>query len=264
MNQELYGKTFPVPSDVIKYIQTVLVSNPNEEGVKRAKFLVKNGVLTYQELKRLKNFFDTYNPEITNKAQYVLAGGNLMKAFVEKTLQAERNAVKGGKQIRQDMNINPNLATHAYQTPRLSEAEKKDKKEEKQKNACVVIVNSDNKILLLKRSKEAPWMPSKWGLVGGKIEKGETPQKAVEREITEETGLKIDKFIKTFTIQRNPNSIEHIFACRHEGDPTEIALDNNENTNYGWYDVSEMNYLDIVPNLIEYVTLAFTGEKYED
>jgi mutator protein MutT len=264
MNSELYGKTFPVPPDVIKYIQTVLVSNPNGEGVKRAKFIVKNGVLTYQELKRLKNFFDTYNPKITDKMQYALSGGNLMKAFVEKTLQAERNAVKGGKEIRQDMSIDPNLATHAYQTPRLSEAEDKDKKEEKQKNALAVIVNSDNKILLLKRGKDAPWMPSKWALIGGVIEKGETPQQAVEREIKEETGLEINKFIKTFTIQRNPNSIEHIFACRHEGDPTEIALDNSENTNYGWYDVGEMDYLDIVPNLIEYVTLAFTGEKYDD
>jgi 8-oxo-dGTP pyrophosphatase MutT (NUDIX family) len=260
-NSELYGKTFPVPSDVIKYVQTVLVSNPNGEGVKRAKFIVKNGILTYQELKRLKNFFDTYNPEITDKMQYALAGGNLMKAFVDKTLQAERNAVKGGKEIRRDMNIDPNLATHAYQTPRLSEAEDKDKKEEKQKNAVAVIVNSDNKILLLKRAKiKDIWMPEKWALVGGRIEKGETPQKAVEREITEETGLTIDKFIKTFAIHRNPGSIEHIFACRYDGDPTDITL-NEENTNYGWYDIDEMNYLDIVPHLIEYITLSF--KKYE-
>jgi 8-oxo-dGTP diphosphatase len=258
-NSELYGKTFPVPSEVLKTIQTTLVSNPSGEGVRRAKFILKNGTLTYQDMKRLKNYFDHFS-EGGDNVQYALAGGNLMKTFIDQKLGLERAVVKDSKKIRQDMNVDPNLATHAYQTPRLNE-EKKDKKEEKQKNALAVIVNEDNKILLLKRAKiKDIWMPEKWALVGGMIEKGETPQKAVEREITEETGLKIDKFIKTFAIQRNPGSIEHIFACRYNGDPTEIIL-NNENTNYGWYDVDEMNYLDIVPHLIEYITLSF--KKYE-
>lgn len=258
-NSELYGKTFPVPSEVLKYIQTTLVSNPTGDGVRRAKFILKNGTLTYQDMKRLKNYFDHYNGE--NDAQYALAGGDAMKTFIDSKLGLERAVVKGGNKIRQDMMVDPNLATRAYQTPRLNEEE--DKKEEKQKNALAVIVNTDNKILLLKRGKEAPWMPGKWALIGGVIEKGEAPQKAVEREILEEIGLEINKFIKTFTIQRNPNSIEHIFACRYDGDPTDITLDNSENTNYGWYDVDEMDYLDIVPNLIEYVTLAFTGKKYD-
>jgi 8-oxo-dGTP diphosphatase len=129
------------------------------------------------------------------------------------------------------------------------------------KNAVVVIVDEDNKILLLKRSSDPKiWQPSKWALVGGGIEKNETPQQAIEREITEETGLEIKKFIKSFSIQRNPDSIEHIFACRYEGDPTDIRL-NEENTNYGWYDVDEMKFLDIVPHLIEYITMAF--KKYD-
>jgi mutator protein MutT len=183
-----------------------------------------------------------------------------MRRFIEKTLASERNAVKSGKKIKQDMNVDVNLGTKPFQTPRLNEEEKK---EEKRKNAIAVIVNDDNKILLLKRADMKDiWMPGKWALVGGMIEKGETPQKAVEREINEEIGLEIDKFVKTFTIQRNPNSIEYIFACRYSGDPTDISL-NEENTNYGWYDMDEMNYLDVVPNLIEYVTLAFSGKKYD-
>jgi 8-oxo-dGTP pyrophosphatase MutT (NUDIX family) len=261
-NQELYGKTYPVPPEVLKSIQTTLISNPTGEGVKRAKYVLKNGSVTYQELKRLKNFFDYFNPETGSKEQYALAGGDLMKSFIERTLNADRDAVKRSKDVRQDMNVDPNLATHAYQTPQLTEVEKKEKKEELLKNAVAVIVDNDNKILLLKRSKKAPWMPEKWGLVGGAIDKGENPQQAVEREILEETGLDIEKFIKTFTIQRNPGSAETVFAARYEGDPTDIRL-NDENTNYGWYDVDEMEYLDIVPNLIEYITLSFTNKKYE-
>lgn len=259
MNQELYGKTFPVPPEVLKSIQATLVFNPTGDGVRRAKFILKNGMLSYQDMKRLKNYFDHYNGE--NDVQYALAGGNRMKNFIDTKLGMERAVAKTGKEVRRDMTVDPNLGTRAYQTPRLNEEEKK---EEKQKNALAVIVNNDNKILLLKRGKDAPWMPSKWALIGGVIEKGESPEKAVSREIKEEIGLEIDKFVKTFTIQRNPNSVEYIFACRYEGDPTDINLDQSENTNYGWYDVDEMNYLDIVPNLIEYVTLAFTGKKYGD
>jgi len=70
----------------------------------------------------------------------------------------------------------------------------------------------------------------------------------------------INKFIKSFTIQRNTDSTEHVFACRYNGEPTDIKL-NDENTNYGWYDVSEMKYLDIVPHLLEYITIVF--KKYE-
>jgi 8-oxo-dGTP diphosphatase len=274
-NSELYGKTYSVPSDVSKYIQTVLVSNPTGEGVKRAKFIVKNGILTYQELKGLKHFFDIYNPQMGNQAQYALAGGDLMKAFIDRTLQAERNAVKTGKQVKQDMNVDVNLGTQPYQTPRLNETgvehmvrtidreiligiiNEEKKKEDLKKNAVAIIVNDNNKFLLLKRSDDPKiWQPSKWALVGGGIEKGESPQQAVEREILEEIGIEIKKFIKTFSIQRHTDSIEHIFACRYDGEPTDIKL-NVENTNYGWFDTEEMNYLDIVPHLLEYITLAF-------
>jgi len=263
-NQELYDKSYRIPSDVLKGIQTALVSNPQGEGVKRAKFMLKNGVITYQAMKRLKNYFDYFNPETGDNTQFTLAGGQPMKAFIETTLNQDRNAVKTSREVRRDITNDMTSDLKAFNVNRqhndvMNEAEKKEKKE-KQKNSVAVIVNKDNKILLLKRGEKAPWMPSKWGLVGGGIDKGETPQQAVEREIEEETGLELKKFTKSFSIERHADSIEYIFACRYEDDPTDITLD-DENTNYGWYDVSEMEYLNIVPHLIEYITLVF--KKYE-
>ncbi len=259
MNSKLYDKTYSVPPDVLKHIQVALISTPQGNGVKRAKFILKNGVLTYQELKRLKNFFDTFNPAVNDGKQYALAGGDLMKSFVERTLNSERSGVKREEKIKQDVNVDMNLGTKPYQTPRIDNMN--EGKEDLKKNAVAVIVNNDNKFLLLKRINDPKiWQPNKWALVGGGIEKGETPEQACKREVKEETGLMVDKFIKTFSIQRNPDSIEHIFACRYSGEPTDIALD-GENTNYGWFDIDEMNYLDIVPNLIEYITLAF--KKYD-
>jgi 8-oxo-dGTP diphosphatase len=223
--------------------------------------MLKNGAITYQAMKRLKNFFDYFNVQNGDKIQYALAGGELMKSFIDRTLNANRDAVKRSKDVRRDVTSNPNSELKPYQTPRLTEGDNKKEKKELVKNAVAVIVNDDNKILLLKRADEPKtWMPKKWALVGGAIEKGETPEKACKREIKEETDLDIDKFVKTFSIQRNPDSIEHVFACRFKGDESEINL-NKENTNYGWFDIKEMKFLDTVPHLIEYITLIF--KKYE-
>ena len=52
---------------------------------------------------------------------------------------------------------------------------------------CLVVINSMEKVLLVKRSAE----PKKgfWCLPGGFIELGETPEEAALRELKEETGL---------------------------------------------------------------------------
>jgi len=53
-----------------------------------------------------------------------------------------------------------------------------------------VIKNKEGKILLLKRSNLNKFFVGKWQLPGGKVEFGEDIQKAIKREIYEETGKK--------------------------------------------------------------------------
>jgi len=268
-NQELYDKHYQIPSDILKGIQIALMSNQQGEGVKRAKFMLKNGYLTYQAMKRLKNFFDYFNSQTDDQNQFVLAGGQSMKAFIETSLNADRNAVKTGKEVRRDITPNTNSELKPYQIPRLNEEKKKKEKydidnyDNLVKNSLAVIVNNDNKILLLKRSDYPDqWEAKKWSLVGGGVENDEKPDEACSREIKEEINLdiSIDKLVEKVVIQRNPGSVEHIFTCRYEGDLTDIEL-NEEHTNYGWYDVNEMEYLDVVPNLIDYINLVF--KSYE-
>ena len=157
--------------------------------------------------------------------------------------------------MTRDLDVDVNRGVHAQQPPTVNEARKA-----LDKNAIAIIVNEDNKFLLLKRGDKAPWMPSKWSLIGGAVEKGETPEQACKRETKEETGLELKEFVKTFSVQRRPESVEHIFAVRHKGEDTEIELD-EENTSYGWYDLAEIKFLDTVPNLVEYILLAF--KEYE-
>ena len=52
--------------------------------------------------------------------------------------------------------------------------------------AFVVIVNRTRRVLLVQK-----W-DGTWGLPGGRVEKGESPRKAVRRELREETGLRMD------------------------------------------------------------------------
>lgn len=263
-NAQLLDKQYQIPQDVLKYIRTTLMSNQSGNGVKRAKFILKNGSVTYQVLERLKNFFDHFDMQNGDKVQYALAGGDLMRQFIENTLNRDRAGVKMAKEIKRDMTTNPNSELKPYSaTPELNEEKKFDIEnyDKLKKNAIAVIVNKDNKFLLLKRSDYPDgWQPNKWGLVGGSVEKKEEPEEACEREIKEETGLEIKKFIEKVVIQRNPDSIEHIFACRYDGEDTDIEL-NEEHSNYGWYDINEVEYLDTVPNLIDYINLVFV--KYD-
>jgi 8-oxo-dGTP pyrophosphatase MutT (NUDIX family) len=267
-NSELYDKSFNIPNDILKGVNAALVSHPTGEGVKRAKSLLKNRTITYQSLKRLKNFFDYYNTNNGDKGQYDLAGGDMMRNFVESTLNANRAATKRSDDIKADVQNDLGSEVRPTQITRtndLSEVEKKSnvKKTNLTENAIAVIVNDDNKMLLVKRGDgggEDIWMPNKWSLVGGGIEEGETPEQACKREILEETSLKITKFTESFTIQRN-NNVEHVFVCRYTGEPTDVTLD-FENSAYGWYGVAEIDYLDIVPHLVEYLKIVF--KDYEE
>lgn len=251
-NSELYDKKFPIPQEVIKSIQQALVQYPDGEGTKRAKFIVNNKHITYQSLKRIKNFFDNFNPSVNNKSQYELAGGNLMKGFIDRTLNTERDAVSRSKKIKQDVNVDVNLGLKPHKAnPRLNENQ-----ETLKHNAVAIIFNDDNKILLLKRSSDPnQWCPNKWAFVGGGVENGETPEEGCVREIKEETQLEPQFYNKKFSLNKNDDSVEHVFACKYSGDPMDVTL-NGEHEGFGWFSPEEMEFLDTVPNLKEFLIIG--------
>ena len=256
MEQDYENKVYKLPKEVLEHIKLTLTSIPTGNGVRRAKWLVGNKEVKYGELKRLKHDLVKYKGE--SPQVYELSGGDLMTSFVERTLNQERDASERKKQITIDANVDVNLGTKPQRTPQLHENIMGD---DVQQNALAIIVNDDRKILLLKRS-DAPdiWQPNKWALVGGAVEEGELPIEAVQREIYEETKLVVEKFKEKFTIQRSPDSVEYIFVAKFEGDPMGIEL-NFEHTSYGWFSPEEMRFINHVPNLIDYVNVAF--KKYD-
>ena len=102
MNKDLYGKNIQIPDTVKEYLQTCFDSAQGDEtteGYKRNKELRETGEITYQQLKRMKNWFDNYNGN-DNDNPFILNGGHYVKSWVNDTLTSMRGDVKLGKEIK--------------------------------------------------------------------------------------------------------------------------------------------------------------------
>lgn len=112
--------------------------------------------------------------------------------------------------------------------------------------ADCIIRNEKGQILLLQRSSNDTFEPSKWCLPGGKIEKGEVPEYAAARELLEETHLQAPlTFIQG--IER-PGSITLYF----EGYVTSadiLILDNEEHFRLQWVEVQQIAQYDLILDL---------------
>ncbi|MFZ2502805.1 MAG: NUDIX hydrolase [Nocardioides sp.] len=53
----------------------------------------------------------------------------------------------------------------------------------------VILVDSRGWLLMQERDSHAWIDPDRWGFCGGSIEEGETPEQAIYRELSEETGI---------------------------------------------------------------------------
>ncbi|MCD4740796.1 NUDIX domain-containing protein [archaeon] len=53
------------------------------------------------------------------------------------------------------------------------------------------VIRENNKYLILKRAPDAHVYPGYWDFPGGRLDQGEEPKKGLEREVFEETSLKI-------------------------------------------------------------------------
>ena len=108
MNSNLYNKTIELPKEVLEYLQTCFDHIPNSdstiEGHKRNEELRDTGYVTYQQLGRIKNWFDNYDGDGTD-APYILNGADYMKNWVETTIQDLRK--QDGLSDRMDQEIMP-------------------------------------------------------------------------------------------------------------------------------------------------------------
>lgn len=104
MNSQLYNKTIELPKEVKEYLQTcfdhISNSDSNMEGHNRNEELRNSGYVTYQQLGRIKNWFDNYDGDGTD-APYILNGADYMKNWVESTIQDLRKQTTLHKSVEE-------------------------------------------------------------------------------------------------------------------------------------------------------------------
>jgi hypothetical protein len=115
MNSELYGKTYTVPQDVIEYLeqcnQAVGEVDETTEGFKRNKDLREKGEITYQQLKRMKNWFDNFDGH-QDETSHILNGGHYVRNWVNNTLKGDRDSINTGKQSKSEVLPNQYINPH--------------------------------------------------------------------------------------------------------------------------------------------------------
>ena len=120
------------------------------------------------------------------------------------------------------------------------------------------IIEYNNKVLVTQRSEKMA-LPLKWEFPGGKIEKGETAEACLIREILEELhiNIKITKQLNTNTHQYSETKTIKLIPFICELIDGEIKL--IEHANYLWLTKSELVNLDWaeadVPILNEYLNI---------
>ena len=111
--------------------------------------------------------------------------------------------------------------------------------DESLKRVALLFIVLDNKALLFKRSKYETTNPGKYGMLGGHIEKGETPEEALKREIQEEAGVELLSF-KPLNVYNLNESVELNVFYTNEFDMDNIDLNENEHTSYRFFTMEQM------------------------
>jgi 8-oxo-dGTP diphosphatase len=276
-NSKLTGTYYQVPENILSEISNTLKGcKEGYPGKKKGEFLVREKKLSYENLRRYKNFFDNYNRskydlgetdtlnEINPEMDYKLRGGKLMRDFVENKLKEITEKIKSSKQIKRDYagldnqfkkekeysNIKINTNNNFIKTESLIRESSKNKPNKMLRVSLTVIFNEENKVLLLKRSENTDWCPNCWALVGGKIEKNETPEEGLVREVKEETKIKLEKF-KLKKIIKFDNVLEYLYLSKVNNNFVEL---NSEHSDYRWYSLDEIKEIDNkVPELLNYI-----------
>lgn len=125
-----------------------------------------------------------------------------------------------------------------------------------------IIRRNDGKILVLKRSDKDDHKPGVWETVGGGMDKEESPQEALVREISEETGLSISisSPFNVFTFKKDTGEfkIGITFLCEYLSG--EIML-SDEHSEYRWIEPKEFSEMESVPSFHEEIARYAEHQK---
>ncbi|TWH51832.1 (deoxy)nucleoside triphosphate pyrophosphohydrolase [Sporomusa sp. KB1] len=113
------------------------------------------------------------------------------------------------------------------------------------KEVVAGLIKKNNKLLITRRTFP-PELNGKWEFPGGKIEKNETPQQGLEREIFEELSMRVCAREHFMSVRhqhsRGPINLLFYWAEWVEGDA--VLTDHDM---FAWVDIHELNQYDLAP-----------------
>ena len=108
--------------------------------------------------------------------------------------------------------------------------------------ADVWIINSENKLLIQKRSPEKKFEPNVWAMTGGTVIYGEIPVETVAREANEELGIEIPQDqLKLVTKFKTGNVWVMAFILRNNYDITKMTFQEEEVSTAKWATIEEVD-----------------------
>ena len=116
--------------------------------------------------------------------------------------------------------------------------------------SVILVIRCQNRFLLVQRSKNDDIFPGFWQNMGGKIEIGETVEKAITREMREEVGLNLEStpvFLYSYSWKKDkisPTKLGLIFLIDLKGtiDKYQVSLC-KELEKFGWFNLEEAKTL---------------------
>ena len=115
MNSKLYNSLVMIPDSLLKHLNdsfNATEGDTNTEGWKRNQELRQQKQITYQTIKRVKNWFDTYSGN-KEDAPFILNGGDRMKRWCDESLRVMRDGISDSKKLKSDSGMaNQYIDTH--------------------------------------------------------------------------------------------------------------------------------------------------------
>ncbi len=113
--------------------------------------------------------------------------------------------------------------------------------------ARVILLNSEGKILILKRNLQDKWYPGLWDIPGGGVDESESLKEAAIREVREECGLEIEipeDYLTVFHRTDKPVDIYGFFGGLVRGD---IIL-SKEHVEFAWMPKDKWKNFELIPS----------------
>ena len=104
--------------------------------------------------------------------------------------------------------------------------------------SVLILYTSMGQILLQHRTSDAFRLPNYWAFFGGGIEQGESPERALEREILEELSYQVQSpyylMAQTFREEEDENT-KYVFVEKYRDQPLQLG----EGQAMGWFHPDE-------------------------